>query len=253
MKVVIIGSGNVATVMGSTIVEAGHALLQVAARNEAAAAALSAEWDCGYTTRWEEIEPAADLYIVSLSDRALTGLNAGLRLAGRLVVHTAGVAPLSALAAVSERHGVLYPLQTLRKEVRPFPDFPLLIDAARPQDLVVLEVFAKSLVSQVQRADDVLRLKLHVAAVFANNFTNYLYSLSKDFCRNEGIDFSLLLPLIRETARRVERYDPRAVQTGPAVRGDSRTMERHLEVLSNYRNMSDLYRIISEQISDYYK
>ncbi|HVU96201.1 MAG TPA: Rossmann-like and DUF2520 domain-containing protein [Puia sp.] len=253
MKVTIIGSGNVATVMGSTIVQAGHSVLQVAARNGAAAAELAAQWGCDYTTQWEAIGPSADLYIVSLSDRALPELNAGLRLPGRLVVHTAGAAPLSALASVSERYGVLYPLQSLRKEVRPFPEFPLLIDAARPEDLMLLDGFARTLARQVQRADDALRLKLHVAAIFANNFTNYLYTLSADFCRREGIDGTLLLPLIRETAERVERYDPRTVQTGPAIRGDRATMERHLEVLAKYHNMNELYRIISGQISEYYK
>ena len=253
MKVTIIGSGNVATVMGSTVVSAGHTLLQVAARNAAAAAELATEWGCGYTTRWDSLDPSADIYIVSVSDRALPELNGELRLPGRLVVHTAGAAPLSALASVSARHGVLYPLQSLRKETRPFPQFPLLIDAANPDDLALLDGFARTLVRQVQRADDVSRRKLHVAAIFANNFTNYLYTLSADFCRQEGIDFSLLLPLIRETAGRVERYDPRTVQTGPAIRGDRATMEQHLEVLANYHNMSDLYRIISGQISDYFK
>jgi hypothetical protein len=157
------------------------------------------------------------------------------------------------LASVSERHGVLYPLQSLRKEIRPFPEFPLLIDAARDPDLTLLDEFARTIARQVRPADDGLRGKLHVAAIFANNFTNYLYSLSADFCRQEAIDFSLLLPLIGETARRVERYDPRTVQTGPAIRGDRATMERHLEILTNYHNMSALYRVFSDQISSYYK
>lgn len=253
MNIVIIGSGNVAAVMGSKIAAAGHRLLQVVARNESAAAALAAEWGCGYTTQWEAIEPAADLYIVSLSDRALAELDTKLSLPGRLVVHTAGAAPLTALAGVSERHGVLYPLQSLRKEIRPFPEFPLLIDAARREDEELLDAFARSFARQVQHAGDALRLKLHVAAIFANNFTNFLYTLSADFCRREGIDFSLLLPLIRETAERLERYDPRGVQTGPAIRGDQATMERHLEILTNYHNMSDLYLQFSDQIKEYYK
>jgi predicted short-subunit dehydrogenase-like oxidoreductase (DUF2520 family) len=239
--------------MGHRIASAGHELLQVMARNEAAAAALAAEWGCGYTTRWSEIEPNADIYIVSISDRALAELGGQLSLPGRLVVHTAGAVPLSALAGVSERHGVLYPLQSLRKEIRPFPEFPLLIDAASAEDLAWLDEFARTIARQVQNADDALRLKLHVAAIFANNFTNYLYSLSADFCRQEEIDFSLLLPLIGETARRVERYDPRTVQTGPAIRGDRATMDRHLEILRNYHNMSALYRLFSDQISSYYK
>ena len=253
MKTTIIGSGNVATVMGGAIAAAGHIIGQVVARNEPAAAALAAEWGCGYATRWEAVDPAADLYIVSLSDRALEEVNRRLSLPHRLVVHTAGAAPLSALSGVSQRHGVLYPLQSLRKEIRPFPEFPLLVDAARAEDEILLEGFARTISGQVQHADDAMRLKLHVAAIFANNFTNHLYSLAADFCRAGGIDFSLLLPLIHETARRVERYPPRDVQTGPAIRGDRTTMDRHLEALGNYHNMSELYRLFSDKIAEYYK
>lgn len=253
MKVVIVGSGNVATVMGSRIAASGHELLQVVARNEAAAALLAAEWGCGYTTRWETIDRGAELYIVSLSDRAFPELAQTMSLPGKLVVHTAGAVSLDALASVSERHGVLYPLQSLRKEIRPFPEFPLLIDAHRPEDLATLETFARTIARQVQRADDALRLKLHVAAIFANNFTNYLYTLAADFCRQEGVDFSLLLPIIRETGGRLEQHAPKDVQTGPAVRGDRPTMERHLEVLSKYHNMNELYRLFSDRIQEYYK
>ncbi|HEY4110145.1 DUF2520 domain-containing protein [Puia sp.] len=252
MKVVIIGSGNVATVMGSRIAVAGHELLQVVARREAAAAALAAEWGCGYTTRWEAVDPGADIYIVSISDRALVDLPGVLSLPGRLVVHTAGAAPLAALEKVSPRHGVLYPLQSLRKEIRPFPEFPLLIDARHPEDETAIDAFARTIARQVQHADDALRIKLHVAATFANNFTNYLYTLAADFCQQEQIDFHLLLPIIAETAQRMQQYPPREVQTGPAIRDDRQTMERHLDILSNYHNMSVLYRQFSDQIREYY-
>lgn len=253
MKVVIIGSGNVATVMGSRIAAAGHTLLQVVARREEAAAQLAKEWGCGYTTRWEDIDPGADIYIISLSDRALPGLDKVLSLPGRLVVHTAGAAAVSVLRGVSGNCGVLYPLQSLRKEIRPFPEFPLLIDADHAEDLIVIEGFARTIARQVERADDTRRLKLHVAAILTNNFTNYLYTLASDFCRQEQIDFRLLLPLIRETAERVERYPPREVQTGPAVRGDRETVERHLEILARYGKIKELYQLFTISIEDYYR
>ena len=103
---------------------------------------------------------------------------------------------------------------------RPFPPFPLLVDAADPEDLRILEAFAKTLSSPGPAADDTTRLKLHLAAALTNNFTNYLYTLAAEYCREEKIDFSLLLPLIRETAERLDRYPPGALQTGPAFRGD---------------------------------
>ncbi|HLZ90051.1 MAG TPA: NAD(P)-binding domain-containing protein, partial [Puia sp.] len=150
MKTVIIGSGNVATVLGGRIAAAGHTILQVVARREAAALSLATEWECGYTTRWEETDPGADIYIVALSDRVIPELGRVLSLPGRLVVHTAGAVPRSVLQEISERTGVLYPLQSLRKEIRPFPEFPLLIDAGRPDDLAVIDAFARTLARQVE-------------------------------------------------------------------------------------------------------
>ena len=253
MKVVIIGSGNVATVMGSKIVAAGHDLLQVVARSETAAALLATLCGCAYTTRWEAIDRDAEIYIISLSDRAMPGLDKVLSLPGRLVVHTAGAVPASVLLGVSARSGVLYPLQSLRKEIRPFPEFPLLIDANQPADLPVIRDFARTIARQVEQADDATRLKLHVAAIFANNFTNFLYTVAADFCQKEQLDFSLLLPLIRETAGRLEHAAPRDVQTGPAVRGDRETINRHLKILDKYSDMSELYRLFSDQIEAYWK
>jgi predicted short-subunit dehydrogenase-like oxidoreductase (DUF2520 family) len=266
MKVVIIGSGNVATVLGGKIAAAGHTILQVVARRKSdgrpnqggadgpmGAELLAAEWGCGLAMDWAEIDKGAELYLVSLSDRALPEFGKGVRLPGRLVLHTAGAVSGNLLRAVSDHCGVLYPLQSLRREIRPFPEFPLLIDAEDPADMPVIEAFARTLARQVQRADDELRLKLHVAAVVINNFGNYLYTLAADFCRQEGIAFNLLLPLIRETAGRLEEYAPADVQTGPAIRGDAGTMAKHLEILSNYKDLSELYRLFSIQIEDYYR
>ena len=252
MKVVMIGSGNVATVLGGKIVAAGHEMLQVVARRREPAALLAGEWGCGYTTQWEEIDPAADIYIVAISDRGLEQIGEILSLPGRLVVHTAGAVALSALLPVSAHCGVLYPLQSLKAAVRPFPEIPLLVDAYRPEDLLVIEAFAATLSRQVRRADDGDRLKLHLGGVVVNNFSNFLYTLTDEFCRREGVDFSLLQPIIRETAGRISHFAPRDMQTGPAVRGDKSTCERHLKLLSNYETMKELYNIFTIKIEEYY-
>lgn len=254
MKVVIIGSGNVATVLGGKIAAAGHTILQVVARKPDEAARLAAQWGCGFAMDWAEImEGEAEIYLVALSDAALTGFGGRVRLRDRLVLHTAGAVSGKVLQAVSPHCGVLYPLQSLRREIHPFPEFPLLIDAEDPADLPVIEAFARTLARQVQRVDDEGRLRLHVAAVVINNFSNYLYTLSADFCRQEGVDFRLLLPLIRETAGRLEHYAPADVQTGPAIRGDAGTIATHLKLLSNYHDLSELYRLFSVKIEDYYQ
>lgn len=253
MEVVIIGSGNVATVMGGKIVAAGHRIVQVVARRAETAAVLAREWECGFTTEWSQIAQGAGLYIVCVSDAAIHAVNASLRLPGRLVVHTAGAVTRAALAAVSDRCGVLYPLQSLRSDVRPFPEFPLLIDAAAPADLDVLETFARSIARRVQRAGDGYRSTCHVAAVLVNNFSNYLYTAADDLCRGEEVDFSLLLPIIRETAARLEHYAPKSVQTGPAIRGDAATIARHLEILAGHPAITALYELFSAQIAAYYR
>lgn len=253
MKVVIIGSGNVATVIGSRLHAAGHAILQVVARRPEAAAGLARQWETGYTTDWTELRGDADIYIVSISDRAVAELSAVVQLPGRLVVHTAGAVPMRALAGVSERRGVFYPLQSLRSEIRPFPEFPLLIDAVDPEDLELIASLARSISRQVEQADDAYRLKCHVAAVAVNNFSNFIYTLTNDFCERERIDFGLLQPMIRETAARLEHYPPRTTQTGPAIRGDAGTMHRHLEMLTDYPQLKALYELFSAEIAAYYR
>jgi predicted short-subunit dehydrogenase-like oxidoreductase (DUF2520 family) len=252
MKTVIIGSGNVATVLGQTIAAAGHPLLQVVARNEDRAATLARTLGCVYTTRYAGIDPAADLYIVALSDSALDTLGRYLTLPNKLVVHTAGALPIATLQTVTDRYGVLWPLQSLLAAIRPFPPIPLLVDAHYPEDRQILETFARTLSGQVRQADDSMRLKLHLAATLTNNFTNYLYTLAAGYCEREKIDFSILLPLIRETADRLDRFYPGEVQTGPAVRGDRDTIDRHLKLLGNYKEIRNLYELITNLIEEHY-
>ena len=252
MKTVIIGSGNVATILGEIIAAAGHPLLQVVARNEDRAATLALALGCAYATRYAGIDRTADLYIVALSDSALDTLGRHLTLPDKLVVHTAGALPAATLQPVTDRCGVIWPLQSLRAVIRPFPQIPLLVDARQPEDLPALEDFARTISGQVRQADDTTRLKLHLAATVTNNFTNYLYTLAAGYCEREKIDFSLLLPLIRETADRLDRYPPGAIQTGPAARGDQDTIDRHLELLNNYKEIRNLYELFTNLIEEHY-
>jgi predicted short-subunit dehydrogenase-like oxidoreductase (DUF2520 family) len=252
MTTVIIGSGNIATVFGEKIAAAGHPVTQIVARNETRAAALAQTLGCGWTSRYRDIDRTADLYIAALSDTALGALGGHLRLPGKLVIHTSGATPQSLLHTVTERYGVIWPLQSIRAAIRPFPPMPLLVDAANTGDRELLGAFAETLSGRVRFADDAARLKLHLAAALTNNFTNYLYTLAAAYCRAESLDFSLLLPIIRETAGRLERYDPEDVQTGPAARGDRDTIARHLKQLDNYQNIRELYELFTIQIEEYY-
>jgi predicted short-subunit dehydrogenase-like oxidoreductase (DUF2520 family) len=248
MQIVLIGSGNVATILGGKLQQAGHRIVQVFSRHSEHARRLAEELHSAYVSKWDDILREADVYIVALSDDAILGLHADLSLPGKLVVHTGGAVPKEALLKVSGNSGVLYPLQSLRKELRPYPGIPIMVDANIPGDLDKITTLAKSISSQVRPADNATRLRLHVAAVLVNNFTNHLYALAEEYCRSEGADFTLLLPLIRETADRLSRIPPREAQTGPALRGDEATIKRHLELIGNHKDIKEVYTLMTRQI-----
>ena len=250
MKVVIIGAGNVATVLGRLMLAAGHEIVQVASRQREHAARLAELLNSGHTVDLAELSPDGELYLVAISDTALVEFGGRVRLPGKLVVHTAGSVPMEVLAPVSDHIGVLYPLQSLRKEIWPSPEIPLLVDGGTGADLERVMVFARTLPARVEAAGDGTRMKLHLAGVFLNNFSNHLYALAEEYCRKEAIDFGLLQPLIKETAARISYFHPRDVQTGPAIRGDEVTVKKHLELLDNYDDIKALYGLFTKQIEE---
>lgn len=248
MRIVIIGTGHVATVLGRTLAAAGHEVVQVYGRAATHARALAADLQTGYTTRMDELDTGADLYLIAVADAAIPAVAASLPVKDKLVVHTAGSVSAAVLQPAGTRYGILYPLQSLRKEMSRLPVIPLLIDAHTEADLALLQALAYSLSPQVQVASDEQRLKLHVAAVMVSNFTNHLYTLAERYCAAEGAPFQLLHPLIREVAERLQYLSPHDAQTGPAIRHDTPTIEKHLELLAPHGEMQELYAWFTKSI-----
>lgn len=248
MKVVLIGSGNTASVLGRKIKIAGHDILQVYSRHLYNAEELADEFGCTATDKWNEIKDDAQLYLVALSDKVLTELSGKWYTGKGIVVHTAGGVSIEVLKGVSKNYGVLYPLQSLRKEKQDYDIIPLLIDASSEDDLALITDFAESISSIVRPANDDYRMRLHVAAVVVNNFTNHLYALAEAYCINSGISFELLKPLIIETAERIQQFQPAMMQTGPAYRGDVNTLAKHMSLLKEHPSLLALYRQITESI-----
>ncbi|HET9056816.1 MAG TPA: Rossmann-like and DUF2520 domain-containing protein [Chitinophagaceae bacterium] len=248
MKIVLIGSGNTANVLGRKMIAAGHEIIMVFGRNEKTCAELAALFYCPFTVNKEFIDKHADIYVVAITDNALPDLVGQLKLDKKLVVHTAGSVSKNILKEISHNYGVLYPLQSLRKEAAILPEIPFLVDANTADNLALIKDFAKTLSSQVKAADDWERKKLHAAAVLAGNFANHLYALTEEFCKKENIDFSLLFPIIKETALRVEKFSPRQMQTGPAVRGDEATIKMHLEIIKQYPQLTLVYEQLTHSI-----
>ena len=248
MRVVIIGSGNVASVMGRLINKNNHQVVQVLSRNIDHAKVLAEELHCAYSGSNDDVDKSADIYILAVSDGALYELNKSFHLGNKLILHTAGSVPMDILKDISVNYGVLYPLQSLRKEMDYTEDIPLLIDGNSEETITLIGDFARTISGKVARASDEERLKLHVAAVIVSNFTNHLYTLAEEFCEKEKIDFKLLAPLIKETAVRVQDHSPAKVQTGPAIRNDVFTLDKHLRLLANYPRLKYIYLKLTDSI-----
>lgn len=250
MTVAIIGSGNVAAVLGRLALNSEHVVVHVASRNTSNAALLAKELNSEYSSYEGILKVDADIYLVAVADAAIAESVSSFASSDKLVVHTAGAVPMNILQHVTNRHGVLYPLQSLRKEMLPIDDVPFLIDGNTPDVREVIREFALTLSNNVTEADDVERLKHHAAAVIVNNFTNHLYALTEDFCSKENISFQTLLPLIRETTSRLSTFSPATLQTGPAFRKDKVTMDKHKIIFDKYPALKKLYESFSQSIMD---
>lgn len=244
---VLIGSGNVAHHLGVALKNAGLRPLQVCGRTHAQS--LGALLKCPFTTHARLINPNAALYIIAISDDSLPQFIQKCPQLNGLVLHTSGATDLSALQKF-ENHGVLYPLQTLKKGVETkFEDVPILIEANNPKNEDELLCLAQKLSKNAQKASSDQRLQLHLAAVFACNFTNHLWAIAYKLLQKQGMNLELLRPLMQQTLQNASSHDPAQVQTGPAIRNDQKIMEKHLKLLENETNYQEIYRLISKSIA----
>lgn len=249
MDIVIIGSGNVAAVLGRKFKAAGHQILQVFSRNASAASTLAYEWDTESANYITLLNKNADVYIIAVPDDAIAEVVSDMRIPGKVVAHTAASVPKEVLKDVSGHYGVFYPLQSLRKEMIILPDVPIFIDGSDEKATSTLQILAHSIADEkVLIAGDDDRLRLHVAAVVVSNFTNHLYTLAEEYCKKEGLHFKQLLPLIEETAMRIRNVSPRQAQTGPAIRHDKETIQKHLELLKDHPQLKNIYVLMTESI-----
>lgn len=251
MRIVIIGTGNTATVLGKLFKHAGHAITQVFGRTSQHAEQLGGALHSRFTTDRTQLDTEADLYLIAVSDNAISHIASWLELDKKLVVHTAGSVEAGILSACSKNYGVLYPLQSLRKEMDHVPEIPFLVEGNTEDNSALIYDFARSISTRVQFANDQQRLMIHIAAIMVSNFTNHLYMLAEDFCNKENLDFKMLLPLITETSNRLNKFSPTEMQTGPAIRNDTNTIEKHIELLEPYSFHQSIYRILTVSIQEW--
>jgi predicted short-subunit dehydrogenase-like oxidoreductase (DUF2520 family) len=250
MNIILIGAGNVATRLGLALKEKGFSITQVYSRTAAAAETLGRLLQTAHTHRLEDVMTTADVYFFAVTDSALPLILKDFPPNEGLWVHTAGSIPMDVFnGSAARRTGVFYPLQTFGKHREiVFEHIPIFLENSHPEDKQILEHIAHSLSDTVIHLSSEKRKHLHLAAVFACNFTNHLYNIASQILDEQGIDWRILLPLINETVAKLRTLSPQEAQTGPAARGDAPVLETHLKMLENDPDKQTLYRIITQSI-----
>jgi len=252
MRITLIGAGRVATHLAK-VLQLQHQIVQIFSRDLQRAETLADQVNAQAITELQQLDPQTDLVIIAVSDQAISSVIQAITqyLPDNLIVHTSGSTDLAILEQRHPRAGVLYPLQTFSFErAVNWSETPLFVEAVQAQDLTLLTDLANNLSQRVYQYSSTQRLTLHLAAVFACNFSNYCYDMAKQVVDAEQVDFSLLYPLILETANKATTNNPKEMQTGPAMRGDQNILNMHRQLLvdSNRTDLQDIYRLMSESI-----
>lgn len=249
MKIVFIGAGNVATHLAIAFKAMGADILQVWSNDNKNAQILAALTKAAPVNSWDELDLSADCYIIAVKDDAIARVAARLTAVKGIVVHTSGATSIDVLSGAGTGHGVLYPLQTFsRTKSVDLKKVPLCIEGDRTETLEKISAIAHLLSQQVSEVSSEQRKILHLAAVFACNFSNHLYHISSQLLEQHNLKFDLLKPLILETAQKVQSAPPAEVQTGPAVRNDQDTMHKHLDLLKANPDWQEIYQLLSDSI-----
>ena len=247
IKVVIIGSGNVAQHLVQAFAKSKEIeVSQVFSRRKEIIVPLL---DSGkIITDFNDLVEA-DIYIIAISDDAIAKVSSQLPFENRLVVHTSGSVPIDTLDN-KNRRGIFYPLQTFTKgkEVD-FSQIPICLESENDSDFELLKKAAKTISNNVFKSNEKQRKALHISAVFVNNFVNEMYRIGNEICEENKVPFEILKPLILETVNKVMTLSPAAAQTGPAKRNDKQTIEAHLDFLSN-ENHATIYKILTQSIQN---
>ena len=248
MKIVFIGAGNLATRLSLAMQRVGMQIGQVYSHTEASARQLATRLGCPWTNDLSALQEDGDLYVFSLKDTVLSDVISKVKPNNGMWVHTAGSMPMSVFEGYAQRFGVLYPLQTFSKGRNVnFDVIPIFLEANTDKNADYLKNIASALSENVRFMSSEKRRSLHLAAVFACNFTNHIYTLSYKLLENESIPVDVLLPLIDETVSKIHSMPPAAAQTGPAIRYDENVINKHLAMLDD-PDMQAIYRLLSQSI-----
>ncbi len=247
-SIVLIGAGNLATQLGFSLAKKGFNIRQVYSYTLENAELLADKLNAYSTNNLNEIQTNADLYIIAVKDAVLAQTIEQLPHLKGIVTHTAGSMSIDMLVKF-DHYGIIYPFQTFSKEKDvEFNSIPILMEANNEATEERLLKFGKSISNTVMICDSNQRKQIHLAAIFACNFTNHMYSIANEILKSHNISFDVIKPLIQETASKVETLNPKEAQTGPAIRGDKNIIEEHLKMLNDHNDLQSIYKTLSNRI-----
>lgn len=254
MEISFIGSGNLAWHLAAALDNTDYPVREVYSQHERNARALVDRlYDAKVKTDLDFSDSASRIFIIAVSDDVIADIAQEIVLPpNTMLVHTAGSKPLDILSdAEASRTGVFYPLQTFSKSKRvDFSEIPIFIESGdKPTEKVLMEM-GKAISKKVFKISSQERRALHVAAVFASNFTNHMLTIARKIMSDRGLEYEWLKPLIAETVNKSLTIGPEAAQTGPAKRGDLEILDSHMELLKDDEAIAEIYRVISQDIVD---
>lgn len=230
-KIAVVGSGNVASHLFKALSKAGADVCIVNSRT------------------LEGLPSSTDVALIAVKDMAIAEVAARLKGKAGTIAHTSGSTPMEVLKDSAPAYGVFYPMQTFTKGVElDYSDIPFFIEGSDTATADTLSRIAASISDSVVAADSERRRLLHLASVFACNFSNHLVAIADEILKGDGMDYRMLLPLLRQTVKKLETLSPAEAQTGPAARLDFKIMNRHIEMLQDRPVLREIYEDLSADI-----
>lgn len=245
IKITLIGSGNLGTQLGLSLVKNGYQIVQVFSKSMKSAIQLAEKLNSKATNNLNQLIDT-DLAIIAVNDDNISKVS---QLVNFPQVHTSGTVSMNELNQ-NYPVGVFYPLQTFSKNKNvTFDDIPICLEASNKVFLQQIEEIANRLSNKVYIMNEEKRGKLHLSAVISCNFSNLMYQFAEEVCDDNDIPFEILHKLIEETAKKIEKSSPKKAQTGPAIREDKTTINKHLEQLKNKPELFEIYKILTNNIT----
>ena len=244
-----IGTGRVAHHLCRAFASNDMVIAEVVGRNQLKTNELAKSYGATSISKPEQVSQNAELYVIAVSDDAIEEVIGTLPALGGLVVHTSGMKSQIVFEKKFARYGIFYPLQTFSFERKPdFATIPVFVHSNTDGDTQLLLALGKKISNDVHVISDAQSQRLHLAAVFVNNFSNTMYSIADELLTAEGLSFNALKPLLLETALKALQMPPKEAQTGPARRNDRGTIQQHLRLLQQHLDVQKVYQTMTDYI-----